>query len=115
LSADEPERAASGLTLPIACSLNPAEAAERVDLLRTLATDHLLAASRTTTGLELRFSSQSLAGVSRLVELERVCCPFLRFAVSSADDVVVLIEADEAARSYLDGMYAMALEFLGQN
>lgn len=108
--ADEPESAAAGPELPLACTLDPVATAERSELLSVLAADHLLAATRTTSALELRFSSHgsALEQIERMVELERACCPFLRFSIASGDDVLLAIEAEAGAEAYLDELNAMA-------
>jgi hypothetical protein len=109
-AADQPENAAAGSGLPLACTLDPAAIAERSELLSDLAANHLLAATRTSAALELRFSSHhsALERIERMVELERRCCPFLQFSIVSSDDVLLTIETEAEAEAYLDDLDVMA-------
>ena len=79
------------MELPIACTLNQTDFRDRrqtiIETFRTLQ----VAVSELSDGYSFSFapSSEALQGIARLVDLERQCCPFLRFAI--------VVEAAEAA------------------
>lgn len=79
--------------LPIACTLDPAALEERRALLRQVL-GGVTEVIRSPTGLVLRFGAGgvSVAGLGRIIELERACCPFLEFRldVASNNEAVVL-------------------------
>jgi hypothetical protein len=75
---------AGAAELPVACTLSPADLAER----RTGALGALAAAvlerRELTDGWALRFAPDPgrIPELARVMELERVCCPFLRFRLT---------------------------------
>jgi hypothetical protein len=86
--------------LPLACSLDAADAAGREARWRALARDALVAAERTPDGAvqTYRDAPRVEPQLAELVALEAQCCPFLTFALSRDGDRVVLrVSAPEEA------------------
>ena len=83
--------------LPIACSLNADDLAQRREEWRALP---LLGAR-----VQLRFPLSARADLDRLVEAEARCCPFLTLRVTERVDALVLtVDAPEGAEAVLGGM-----------
>ena len=70
--------------LPVACTLTTAEMRERRRLVLEPLAAAVLEVAPLAGGLALRFaaSGATLAGLAALIDLERRCCPFLRFALT---------------------------------
>jgi hypothetical protein len=101
-------------TADIACTLPINEVGERLNSLQALIGDHLDTVSRDGDRLQIRIARAGRADleteVSRWAEAEKACCAFLRFAVESEPEVVLLeIAALGGAEPTLD-----ALEWLVQ-
>ena len=73
---------------PIACTLTEAEMRERRRAILDRFRGEALAVTPLPLGYGYRFepSSELLARVVQLVELERQCCPFLTFRITVASD-----------------------------
>jgi hypothetical protein len=80
------------IELPIACSLNPAELAERRAAWAALADVALARHVPLDGGVRLVFDAGPAVEtrVRELVTLERDCCGFMRFEVRASVDAVVL-------------------------
>lgn len=78
---------------PIACSLNQAQFAERVQLANRLA-QQALERRDLPEGVSIRFESLPgrMAELARFVELERACCPFLTFRIDAPAGGDILLE-----------------------
>jgi hypothetical protein len=90
--------------LPIACNLSADAAAERLNTLEQLALDALIGASRTPTGIELRFRAGNEVEQRLLafIEAERQCCPFLDFELTRESDLRLWIGSPDDAQPVLD-------------
>jgi hypothetical protein len=83
--------------LPIACSLDAADGARRMEQWRRLGEHAQLDAHRDGHTLAITYRPLALAELQRLVEAERSCCSFLAWSLSpSPDRVVLTIQADDA-------------------
>jgi hypothetical protein len=91
--------------LPIACTLNAADFAQRETLIARLGSDALLSTSRDATRAELRFAAGEgiRERVDAFVAGESACCAFLTFDVVQRDDEIVVAIAAPA-----DGALALA-------
>jgi hypothetical protein len=78
-----PERLAN-LDLPIACSLDHAQFAERKRLVDRLAQEATVRQS-TPNGVRLSFEAVSgrVTELAKFVDVERSCCPFLTFRIDA--------------------------------
>jgi hypothetical protein len=95
--------------VPIACTLAPDDLRERregllADLLRQ-ANHHELTAA----GLRVRFSAERamLAAIVRVVEAERRCCRFLRFAITVEPDggpISLELSGPAGTREFIAGL-----------
>ena len=93
---------------PIACSLSPIEMAGRQEEARELARQALVGRERRDGGVRLqyRYSEEVDLAVRDLVRRERVCCPFLEFALEAgAERLTVDISAPPEAQTLLDSIY----------
>lgn len=70
------------IDVPVACSLSKAAFVERKALVLQL-TAHVLERRYLPDGVSLRFASrpEMLSEIVAFVELERACCPFIRFRI----------------------------------
>jgi hypothetical protein len=94
--------------IPIACSLDPAEMAERGEEMRALARRALVGRTRDAGALRLEFenSDGTAEAVHELVRRERECCPFLGFTLDGdRDRLIVRIAAPSGAETVLDAIY----------
>jgi hypothetical protein len=74
---------------PIACSLSAADLADRGDEWGELLTHALVSARRTPSGVTLTVQPGAAAELARLVELERTCCPWMRFDFERPEAVAI--------------------------
>lgn len=82
---------------PVACALSEQDLRQRAERWRALARSAGQQVSRTDRGLRLTFSARPgvAAELDELAALERDCCAFATWSVSSADDRLVLdVSAD---------------------
>jgi hypothetical protein len=97
--------------LPIACSLEPDAATERLGSFADLAGRSLIDADRTHAGgIELRFRrddhvEQALIG---FIEAERQCCPFLDFELARGSELRLRIGGPAEAQPVLDAFLGAA-------
>jgi hypothetical protein len=70
--------------LPIACTLGPADGAQRIDAWRRLGKDFGLGREGEVGEITIRFSDAPgvKRELERLVAAERICCPFLSWTVT---------------------------------
>ena len=75
--------------LPIVCTLNPNDLRRRRDELLPGLIRRAEVCEQIEDGLRLRYqpSSELLADIVRMIDAERQCCRFLRFALSVAPDL----------------------------
>ena len=86
--------------LPIACSLDATDLAQRQEDMRAAGRDALLGAR-----IELRFAPAARGALESIVEAESRCCAFLTMDVSEADDELVLtVTGPRGAEVVLAGM-----------
>ena len=80
--------------VPIACTLSSAELPERLDWIRQVTAQSLMAHRLDGRTLHLIYSRAARAELERIVVGERQCCSFLRFELQEASGAVELtIEA----------------------
>ena len=94
---------------PIACTLSPADAAERADHLRALAARTLRSRTRIPAGDRLVFApgADTERALRAAVAAEAACCAFLRLELRREDDALVLdVTGPEAARPVIDALFA---------
>lgn len=94
-----------GEPIPIACTLTPSQARDRVDAFAALATSALVEHRRAPGHLELWFRDEPgvAAEVRALAAAEAECCSFLALAVEERDGHIVLgIDAPDGAEPVLD-------------
>lgn len=93
----------------IACTLSQQDVRQRVERWQTLAVRAGGHAARTDRGLRLTFSAGPgvAAELEKLAELERDCCAFASWSVTSAGDLIVLdVAADgEVAVAAVQAMF----------
>jgi hypothetical protein len=103
------------MSLPIACSLTDSELQQRrrdvVQRVRTAVAE----IRELEDGFAYRFSldSDRLLELARLIELERRCCPFLRFRVmvEPGDSSACLeMSGPEGTKEFLDATFALEVE-----
>lgn len=75
--------------LPIVCSLDARDLAERLAALRTSVLRDATAVERLPDGLRCRFTAGAdiLTRLGALIDAERRCCRFLRFALAAEPDL----------------------------
>src|SRR6516165_11628304 len=99
------------MDLPIACMLDEAEITERRRTLLDLVRSAVLNVTSLPLGYAYRFqpTSEILPLLSRLVDLERQCCPFLTFKITAeAGNQPICLEVTGP-----DGAKALIAEFFG--
>lgn len=77
-------------SLPIACTLSPAEMPRRAEQIRAVGRDGLIGADRGGRGAVLRFRPEVRARVEEIVAAESACCAFLDFDLTEEDGAIVL-------------------------
>jgi hypothetical protein len=96
---------------PITCCLGAVEYQNRTAWIENLTRRALKGHARHDLTLFLSYAPEATAEVERMVEQERICCPFLTFELDqSLDAVSVRITAPEAARNSADMLFE---QFLG--
>lgn len=75
---------------PIACTLGPTEMGPRLARIRRLTQAHLRGHMLTGSTLHLVYDPAAVDEVEQIVELERSCCAFLEFRLTSGADAVRL-------------------------
>ena len=104
--------ATSEKAIDVACSLNSAEFRKRRRLMRAALRPHLLRSKHTASGLTLTFPDNEplRAQLETFVSLERQCCGFLTFTISSDQEAVILsVEGPPEAEATI-GMFAGIIE-----
>ena len=97
---------------PIACCLGASDYRMRIAWIEDLTRRALQRHVRDDLTLRLFYAPAASAEVERLVALERVCCPFLRFDLAEEDGALRLtVSAPEAARGSEDTLFG---QYLGQ-
>jgi hypothetical protein len=78
--------------VPVACSLNTSDLADRMNRWAALTNDAKPVVVKTETGLRLAFSQKPGVAdeLTELTELERACCAFASWSVWQDTDSVVL-------------------------
>jgi hypothetical protein len=92
--------------VPIACTLSPEALRARRDGLLTELLQRAESHELTAEGLRVRFSasSETLATIARVVDAERQCCRFLRFAITVAPDggpISLELSGPEGTREFI--------------
>ena len=92
---------------PIACSLDAEGMAQRGSEFAAL---RALSAERTPTGITALFAAGFDDAVRDFVRRESECCPFLQFAIGTADGGAVRLDIDgpDDARPILDAFLDLA-------
>ena len=94
---------------PIACSLPPADLAERRALIDRIARDTLLAREAIEGGARLRFAAGPGTELSlrNLIAAEAECCSFLRMELShDGDELKLDVTGPEEAQPIIAEMFA---------
>lgn len=94
--------------IPIACSLDAADLADRTGEVRRLAARALVGRERMPEGQVLRFrdSGGIEAELRDVIAREKACCPFFEFALERRDGELRLeVRAPEAARPLIDSLF----------
>jgi hypothetical protein len=96
--------------LPIACSLDPAAAAERLTSFSRLTAAALIRAERRTRGIELTFhgNEEIERDLLAFIEAERRCCPFLDFELARGEELRLRIGGPDEAGPILDAFLTAA-------
>jgi hypothetical protein len=100
------------VTLPIACTLDPAQMPQRGDEIRALGRDGLDAVERGERHVTLRFrpDTEIRARVEDIVAAESRCCAFLDFEIAREDHATVVTivapEGGEAAVHQLADLFS---------
>jgi hypothetical protein len=93
--------------LPIACTLTPDAARERIGWLEHMGRSALIDGERDGDRLRLRFRTESRRDVETFVSAESECCRFLSFDLGEADGELTLdITGPAGSESVLDGFLA---------
>jgi hypothetical protein len=96
---------------PVACSLSGSEAAARAGEFRADLDGRVLELDREGSGLRLKLRETPglKERLERLVELERVCCPFLDLSlVCEAGHLILRIDGPPEAATVIDDFAALA-------
>jgi hypothetical protein len=83
--------------IPIACSLSAADLVERQRLWRELLDTSLLARESIPGGLRLTVRPGAGPQLHALIDLERDCCPWIRFAVNGESVTMTAVGDGEEA------------------
>lgn len=95
---------------PIACTLDLQAMGPRLAEISQLTRDHLLSHHMDGRTLRLRYAAAGARELARLVELERLCCAFLDFELTtSTEDVELRITAPEQEGTDAQWLFAQFL------
>jgi hypothetical protein len=80
---------------PIACSLTTHDYRQRLEAIRKVGNESLLAVDESAAGIALRFrnSHGTRSDLRTIVDAEAECCPFLSLRVDETDEELVLTAA----------------------
>jgi hypothetical protein len=94
-------------TAPIACTLTAGDFKARMDRIRDLTSESLLAHHRDGLALHLTYAPEAAERVQELVEKEQACCAFLSFDLrTDAHAVCLTVTAPEEAKDVADLLFA---------
>ena len=98
--------------LPIACALDPADLAARREALLPGLAVRALTRETIPDGLRWLFAPTHdlLEQISRVIDAERRCCPFLRFQLTVEPDggpVLLAVTGPTGTREFLDALAQM--------
>lgn len=100
---------------PIACTLNAQDMGRRLAEIQRLTREHLRSHRVEGRTLRLAYAASAATELTRIVDLERVCCPFLEFDIgASADGVELSITAPEQHDADAQWLFAHFLPSTGQ-
>jgi hypothetical protein len=98
------------MSQPVACNfgaLNPAERIEYRHLVKSVVVGSAATRRSFANGYEFTYESGLFAKVSRWIELEHRCCPFLDFELSVGEEEVrVRVKGPIEAKQILDAAFA---------
>src|SRR5262245_34643532 len=93
-------------TLPIACTLGPDDAKDRLAWIAELNRDALRSYERRERVLELHYARHAIERVREMVRREKDCCAFLTFGLhAEGNGVRLLITAPENAGAAADALF----------
>jgi hypothetical protein len=104
------ETAMGSRELPMACSLQPDEWAERERLIDRIASAGVedVRLGEETLAFHFRSDPELLRSLKELIELERACCPFLEFGLSEQSSSLTLtVQAPDGPATALDAIRDM--------
>jgi hypothetical protein len=89
--------------LPLACTLSPAQGTDRLRRWQDLGDDVRGAVWNGRLSLRVTYQASALGSLEPLVRAEQHCCAFLDWSLaSSGGELVLTVEAPEAAKDELD-------------
>ena len=95
--------------LPIACTLEPAQQAERAELARRIGARAMIAWAETGRGASMRFKAEAEADLRSLIAAESQCCAFLEFDLRrDGEDLLLAVEGPEEARPLILALFEPA-------
>src|SRR5262249_12572858 len=101
------------MELPLACTLNQSDFRDRRQTIMETFRRLQVAVSELPDGYSFSFapSSEALQCIARLVDLERQCCPFLRFAIvveAAQADIRLVVTGPPEARKLIGEYFNFA-------
>lgn len=100
--------------LQIVCCLGPTEYRSRIAWIENLTRQTLRSHVRDDLVLRLSYTPEATADVRKMVEQERICCPFLTFDLQQSPEATsVTITAPETARDSADTLFGQFLSGSG--
>ena len=93
--------------VPVACSLTPGEAGDRVEEWRQFVNCQVVAVERgqRVIRLQLENSTDAVLAAADLARREKACCPFFDFRLVLLPEAVwLVVEAPEEAAALLNGL-----------
>ena len=101
--------------MPIACTLGAQDMGRRLAEIQRLSREHLRSHRVEGRTLRLAYAASAAAELTRIVDLERVCCAFLEFEIgASAAEVELSITAPEQHGAGARWLFAHFLPPTGQ-